>query len=131
MKIFFIFLCIYQKKPYLCSAFQNDEGFRAFSSAGSEHLPYKQRVGGSNPSTPTQKSTFRWTFFYCRHLSNSPRTNKSLQLALRLIRVLHQTNLSEKAPLLLALSTRSCNFVSDLGNVVEHEANITCDNFYL
>ena len=26
-----------------------------FSSAGSEHLPYKQRVGGSNPSTP-QKS---------------------------------------------------------------------------
>ncbi len=27
----------------------------ALSSAGSEHLPYKQRVGGSNPSTPTQK----------------------------------------------------------------------------
>ena len=26
---------------------------RAFSSAGLEHLPYKQRVGGSNPSTPT------------------------------------------------------------------------------
>jgi hypothetical protein len=26
---------------------------RAFSAAGSEHLPYKQRVGGSNPSTPT------------------------------------------------------------------------------
>ena len=26
---------------------------RAFSSAGSERLPYKQRVGGSNPSTPT------------------------------------------------------------------------------
>jgi hypothetical protein len=25
-----------------------------FSSAGSEHLPYKQRVGGSNPSTPTK-----------------------------------------------------------------------------
>ena len=28
---------------------------RAFSSAGSERLPYKQRVGGSNPSTPTQE----------------------------------------------------------------------------
>ena len=28
--------------------------YRAFSSAGSEHLPYKQRVGGSNPSTPTK-----------------------------------------------------------------------------
>jgi hypothetical protein len=27
--------------------------FWGFSSAGSEHLPYKQRVGGSNPSTPT------------------------------------------------------------------------------
>jgi hypothetical protein len=26
---------------------------REFSSAGSEHLPYKQRVGGSIPSTPT------------------------------------------------------------------------------
>ena len=29
---------------------------RAFSSAGSEHLPYKQRVGGSNPSTPTRNN---------------------------------------------------------------------------
>ena len=27
---------------------------RALSSAGSEHLPYKQRVGGSNPSAPTK-----------------------------------------------------------------------------
>ena len=32
---------------------------RAFSSAGSEHLPYKQRVGGSNPSTPTPGSAVR------------------------------------------------------------------------
>ena len=40
-----------QKKPYLCIAFRNKA--RAFSSAGLEHLPYKQRVGGSNPSTPT------------------------------------------------------------------------------
>ena len=47
--------CRYHKKRYLCTAFQNDGGFRAFSSAGSEHLPYKQRVGGSNPSTPTTK----------------------------------------------------------------------------
>ena len=28
--------------------------FRALSSAGLEHLPYKQRVGGSNPSAPTE-----------------------------------------------------------------------------
>ena len=32
-----------------------------FSSAGLEHLPYKQRVGGSNPSTSTTKLTY-WTF---------------------------------------------------------------------
>jgi hypothetical protein len=36
--------------PYLCNP---KTGIREFSSAGSEHLPYKQRVGGSNPSTPT------------------------------------------------------------------------------
>ena len=30
-----------------------NETARAFSSVGLEHLPYKQRVGGSNPSTPT------------------------------------------------------------------------------
>jgi hypothetical protein len=29
---------------------------RELSSAGSEHLPYKQRVGGSNPSAPTKKT---------------------------------------------------------------------------
>ena len=28
---------------------------RAISSAGSEHLVYTQRVGGSNPSSPTFK----------------------------------------------------------------------------
>ena len=35
---------------------------REFSSAGSEHLPYKQRVGGSNPSTPTKASQKRGFF---------------------------------------------------------------------
>ena len=29
---------------------------REFSSVGSEHLPYKQRVTGSNPVTPTIKN---------------------------------------------------------------------------
>ena len=33
-------------------AFENK---RAFSSVGLEHLPYKQRAGGSNPSTPTNR----------------------------------------------------------------------------
>ena len=41
---------------YLCSAFgEKSFEIRAFSSAGLEHLPYKQRVGGSNPSTPTKR----------------------------------------------------------------------------
>ena len=31
---------------------------RALSSAGSERLPYKQRVGGSNPSAPTTPKSF-------------------------------------------------------------------------
>ena len=37
---------------------------RAFSSAGLEHLPYKQRVGGSNPSTPTKRSTEKLDLFF-------------------------------------------------------------------
>ena len=40
--------------------------FRAFSSAGSEHLPYKQRVGGSNPSTPTKRLVIQSLF--CLHI---------------------------------------------------------------
>ena len=44
---------IRQRPPKLSSLLVEKE-FRAFSSAGSEHLPYKQRVGGSNPSTPTE-----------------------------------------------------------------------------
>ena len=39
-----------RKKHYLCTRLHKA---RAFSSVGLEHLPYKQRVGGSNPSTPT------------------------------------------------------------------------------
>ena len=38
---------------------------RELSSAGLEHLPYKQRVGGSNPSAPTKVRPliFEWSFF--------------------------------------------------------------------
>ena len=32
---------------------------RALSSAGSEHLVYTQRVGGSNPSAPTEMEVLR------------------------------------------------------------------------
>ena len=55
----------FKKSAYLCNrkrettqaklknlnVFQCERG--ALSSVGSEHLPYKQRVGGSNPSAPT------------------------------------------------------------------------------
>ena len=35
-------------------------GKRELSSAGSERLPYKQRVGGSNPSAPTtERAAYR------------------------------------------------------------------------
>ena len=34
------------------------------SSAGSERLPYKQRVGGSNPSAPTPETIQNRMVFY-------------------------------------------------------------------
>ena len=41
---------------------------RVISSVGSEHLPYKQGVVGSNPTLPTKKAgksmTF-WLFAFC------------------------------------------------------------------
>ena len=62
-KIFAWFL----QMAYLCTRFSreklkgwNNKRNRAFSSAGLEHLPYKQRVGGSNPSTPTDF----WIWFF-------------------------------------------------------------------
>ena len=42
----------YQETPYLCNGFSEQ---RTLSSAGLERLPYKQRVGGSNPSASTKK----------------------------------------------------------------------------
>ena len=42
-----------KKMPYLCT---RKQAMRALSSVGSERLPYKQRVGGSNPSAPTKLS---------------------------------------------------------------------------
>ncbi len=40
---------------------------REFSSAGSEHLPYKQRVTGSNPVTPTnEKKPFERKAFFIK-----------------------------------------------------------------
>ena len=39
---------LFEKKRYLCSRKWE------FSSVGSEHLPYKQGVAGSNPTIPTK-----------------------------------------------------------------------------
>ena len=42
-----------KEKTVIPSEGNDTKVFRALSAAGSEHLPYKQRVGGSNPSAPT------------------------------------------------------------------------------
>ncbi len=44
-----------RRKPEVERIRQSQAILRELSSAGSEHLPYKQRVGGSNPSAPTEK----------------------------------------------------------------------------
>ena len=41
--------------------------FREHSSVGLEHLPYKQRVGGSTPSAPTKSLGEIQGFFRCMH----------------------------------------------------------------
>ena len=41
------------KKTAIFATLFREKKIGAFSSAGSEHLPYKQGVDGSNPSTPT------------------------------------------------------------------------------
>ena len=45
------YFCRIKYHDYLCALKMS----REHSSAGSEHLPYKQRAGGSNPSAPTVK----------------------------------------------------------------------------
>ena len=37
---------------------------RAISSVGSEHLPYKQGVTGSNPVSPTKRESQKLSLFY-------------------------------------------------------------------
>ena len=52
-----------QKCVYICSLNRVKYLIREHSSAGSEHLPYKQGVTGSNPVAPTKKSHFLVAFF--------------------------------------------------------------------
>ena len=63
MAFFFRKIWPIQKKAVPLHSLSANKVERAFSSAGLEHLPYKQRVGGSNPSTPTTIHTsFRRAF---------------------------------------------------------------------
>ena len=43
--------------------------FREHSSVGLEHLPYKQRVGGSTPSAPTKASQLDCGAFFVSNLT--------------------------------------------------------------
>jgi hypothetical protein len=45
----------YRILDYICIPFTG-KTIRVISSAGSEHLPYKQGVVGSNPTLPTEKA---------------------------------------------------------------------------
>ena len=47
---------IFKKTSHLCITKRHNAA-RGISSAGSEHLPYKQRVVGSNPTSPTLKNS--------------------------------------------------------------------------
>ena len=73
MHFFVIFLCEKFAGMIFCATFASqNETEREFSSAGLEHLPYKQRVGGSNPSTPTRakqkcKATRKSGFCFSEH----------------------------------------------------------------
>ena len=54
------------------------KGKREISSAGSEHLPYKQGVTGSNPVSPTKKSRVyevntSQTLFSCKKIAKTLR----------------------------------------------------------
>ena len=58
---------------------------RALSSAGLEHLPYKQRVGGSNPSAPTRATEdvnhFASSVFYSPRILHVKHKSVVLQTA--------------------------------------------------
>ena len=60
-----LFANIAAKQLYCNSVFDTiKKQIWAVSSAGSERLPYKQDVGGSNPSLPTKTSLKRGFFSY-------------------------------------------------------------------
>ena len=82
-KTFLRFFLVVQKKVVPLQRFWRE---RALSSAGSERLPYKQRVGGSNPSAPTSSLPSTRRLFLLAHkvsayitLSHKTVINRTLQ----------------------------------------------------
>ena len=59
-------VCTLKFLHYLCNPVRQVNGnkVREISSVGSERLPYKQRVGGSNPSSPTRQTRNFWSVFF-------------------------------------------------------------------
>src|SRR5690606_387927 len=64
-----LFLCSYKKLFYICN--RNRVNERAISSVGSEHLPYKQGVTGSNPVSPTTFQTSKRESFFCKYIDRA------------------------------------------------------------
>ena len=83
---------------------------RAFSSAGLEHLPYKQRVGGSNPSTPTKTKLGcekSHPFFLSAQLLICMKKVKNSEVLLSYIREGRTMTQREKLWLIISLSIPS------------------------
>ena len=87
-----------------------NKGIRALSSVGSERLPYKQRVGGSNPSAPTSLSLTLWgldfqaidiesLFFFCSKTNPFSYSVQDEFLFFFCSKVLHFTTFSQLLPL--------------------------------
>ena len=98
---------------------------RAISSVGSEHLVYTQRVGGSNPSSPTRKSRNEsFCFFisqkcqkrsFCKHLGNKKAICDHRERIMLFLVALTPSGITEGNPrnhLVLTMSFKSEAFVS-------------------
>ena len=98
--------CGLKKSSYLCTRLQE---MRAFSSAGLEHLPY-QRVGGSNPSTPTKTKLGcekSHPFFLSAQLLIRMKKVKNSEVLLSYIREGRTMTQREKLWLIISLSIPS------------------------
>ena len=82
---------------------------REHSSVGLEHLPYKQRVGGSTPSAPTKKALQ----FYCEAFFIIPRTQRHAISG----NFLHATSVAFSTPYYVAITALAHNSPSPRQNL--------------